>query len=158
MNECVFLGTKRCQNNVLSSTFSSSFRMTIKSPQKFYEVLIRGYWVWVYSYWILNVKRAPEVSSLFYFEMLFRSHPTKNILFMQYNLQNQFLMIIFVFILKLDACYCLNFLHRLNSSFRNRFMNKYPTVITVVRRFIRTGNLSRNCLPLVAYSVHSDPN
>ena len=79
---------------------------------------------------ILNAKRAPEMLSLFYFEMLFRSHSTKNIVFMQFNLQNQFLMIIFVFILKLDACCCLNFLHRLKSSlYRNRFMNKYPTVI-----------------------------
>ena len=29
-------------------------------------------WVWVYSYWILNVKRAPNMSSSFYFEMLLR--------------------------------------------------------------------------------------
>ena len=150
MNECVFLGTKPCQNNVLSSTFSSNFRMTIKSPQKFDEVLIRGYWVWIYSYWILNVKRAPKMSSFFYFEMLFRSHRMKNILFTRYNLQNQFLMIIFVFILKLDACCYLNFLHCLNSS-----MNKFPTIYIIC---IRTWTLSRNYLPLVAYSVHSDPN
>ena len=28
------------------------------------------HWVWVYSNWILNVKRAPERASLFYFEMI----------------------------------------------------------------------------------------
>ena len=27
-------------------------------------------WVWIYSFWILNVKRALNLSSLFYFEIL----------------------------------------------------------------------------------------
>ena len=114
MNECVFLGTIWCQNNVLSSTLSSKYRMTIKTFDKFDIVLIRGY-----------VNMASEMTSLLYFEMLFQINPTKSILysinhhvawFMQYNLQNRFLMIIFVFIFKLDACCCLNFLHRLKDT------------------------------------------
>ena len=114
VNECVFLGTYRWQNNVLSSTFSSSYRMTIKSPQKFDEVLFRGYWVWVYSYWILKCKEgAGNVIVVLFWNVILKQSNEKH--FMQYNLQNQFLMIMFVFILKLDACCCLNFLHRLNS-------------------------------------------
>ena len=56
------LGTTRNEFVLLNAMFPNRLKMLYLAPPLS--------WVWIYSYWILNVKRSPDRTSLFYLKML----------------------------------------------------------------------------------------